>query len=49
VSYTGAPEEKLRQEFNRWASAGRGEGMIEGHIDVAEQIIDMMQKQASDR
>ncbi len=49
MTHTGAPEEKLRQEFNRWASAGRGEGMIEGHIDVTEQIIDRMQIQASDR
>jgi len=43
------PEDELRHEFNRWASAGRGEGMIEGHIDVTEQIIDRMQIQASDR
>jgi len=49
VIHTGAPEEELRHEFNQWASAGRGEGMIEGHIDVTEQIIDQMQIQSSDR
>ncbi|HKV41399.1 MAG TPA: class I SAM-dependent methyltransferase [Blastocatellia bacterium] len=35
-------EEALRNEFNRWANAGRGEGMIEGHIDVTEQIVEAM-------
>jgi ubiquinone/menaquinone biosynthesis C-methylase UbiE len=43
------PEEELRHEFNQWATAWRGEGMIEGHIDVAEQIIERMQIQPSDR
>jgi len=49
VTHIATPEDELRHEFNRWASAGRGEGMIEGHIDVTEQIIDRMQIQASDR
>jgi ubiquinone/menaquinone biosynthesis C-methylase UbiE len=49
VTQTGAPEEELRHEFNQWASGGRGEGMIEGHLDVTEQIIELMQIQASDR
>jgi ubiquinone/menaquinone biosynthesis C-methylase UbiE len=49
VTQTGAPEEELRHEFNQWASAGRGEGMIEGHVDVTEQIIERMQIQSSDR
>jgi SAM-dependent methyltransferase len=49
VTHSAAPEEQLRHEFNRWASAGRGEGMIEGHIDVTEQIIGAMQIQPSDR
>jgi ubiquinone/menaquinone biosynthesis C-methylase UbiE len=49
VTYTATPEDELRHEFNRWAAAGRGEGMIEGHIDVTEQIIDRMHIQASDR
>jgi ubiquinone/menaquinone biosynthesis C-methylase UbiE len=42
-------EETVRQEFNRWAEAGRGEGMIEGHVDVTEQIIGMMELQPTDR
>ncbi|HYL98065.1 MAG TPA: class I SAM-dependent methyltransferase [Blastocatellia bacterium] len=42
-------EERIRQEFNRWAEAGRGEGMIEGHSDVAEQMIEAMDIQPSDR
>jgi ubiquinone/menaquinone biosynthesis C-methylase UbiE len=42
-------EETIRQEFNRWAEAGRGEGMIEGHGDVAEQMIHEMDLQPGDR
>jgi len=49
MTHSGAPEENLREEFNRWAAAGRGEGMIEGHIDATEQIIELMQIQSSDR
>jgi len=49
VTHKGAHEEGLRNEFNQWASAGRGEGMIEGHIDATEQIIDLMQIQPTDR
>jgi len=42
-------EEVIRKEFNRWAGLGRGEGMIEGHIDVTEQIIDKMGLRPDDR
>lgn len=42
-------EDAARREFNRWATAGRGEGMIEGHIDVTEQIIEEMDLRPSDR
>lgn len=35
-------EENARKEFNRWAELGRGEGMIEGHGDIAEQMIEAM-------
>ncbi|HEY6334031.1 MAG TPA: class I SAM-dependent methyltransferase [Blastocatellia bacterium] len=44
-----AGEDAARKEFNRWAAAGRGEGMIEGHIDVTEQIINDMDLRPSDR
>jgi SAM-dependent methyltransferase len=35
-------DEQLRQEFNDWARAGRGEGMEKGHRPVGEQAIALM-------
>ena len=35
-------DEQLRQEFNQWAKAGRGEGMEKGHGPVGRQAIDLM-------
>src|SRR5688572_12527410 len=35
-------DEQLRQEFNEWARAGRGEGMEKGHGPVGRQAIDLM-------
>lgn len=35
-------DERLRLEFNDWASAGRGEGMEKGHRPVGEQAIELM-------
>lgn len=32
-------DEQLRQEFNQWAKAGRGESMERGHRPVGEQAI----------
>ncbi len=37
-----ARDEQLRQEFNEWARAGRGEGMEKGHRPVGEQAIALM-------
>ena len=34
--------EQLRQEFNEWAKAGRGEGMEKGHGPVGQQAIELM-------
>jgi arsenite methyltransferase len=34
--------EKLREEFNRWAEAGRGEGMEEDHLPITLPVLDMM-------
>ncbi len=33
----------LREEFNRWAEAGRGEGMEQDHLPIALPVIDLMQ------
>ena len=35
-------DEQLRQEFNEWAKAGRGEGMEKGHGPVGQQAIELM-------
>jgi len=33
----------LREEFNRWAEAGRGEGMEEDHLPITLPVLDLMQ------
>ncbi|MFQ5926733.1 MAG: class I SAM-dependent methyltransferase [Terriglobia bacterium] len=35
-------EERLREEFNRWAAAGRGEEMREEHLRIAEKMLAQM-------
>lgn len=35
-------KERLREEFNRWAEAGRGEEMREEHLDIAQKMIAQM-------
>ncbi|HYH00476.1 MAG TPA: class I SAM-dependent methyltransferase [Terriglobales bacterium] len=37
-----SPNERLQQEFNRWAEEGRGEEMERHHISIAEQTIQLM-------
>jgi SAM-dependent methyltransferase len=34
--------ESLREEFNRWAEAGRGEGMEEDHLPITLPVLDLM-------
>jgi arsenite methyltransferase len=34
--------EALRLEFNRWAEAGRGEGMEEGHLPIVLPVLDAL-------
>ena len=34
--------EHLREEFNRWAEAGRGEGMAEDHLPITLPVLDRM-------
>jgi arsenite methyltransferase len=36
------PEDLLREEFNRWAEAGRGEEMERHHLDITEKTVRMM-------
>jgi len=35
--------EQLREEFNRWAEAGRGEGMEEDHWPITKPALELMQ------
>jgi arsenite methyltransferase len=35
--------ESLREEFNRWAEAGRGEGMEEDHWPITRPALELMQ------
>jgi ubiquinone/menaquinone biosynthesis C-methylase UbiE len=44
-----APELKLREEFNRWAEAGRGEEMEESHLPIVEPTLALMNLQPDDR
>lgn len=41
-------EEQLRQEFNRWAEAGRGEGMEKDHRRIAERTLERMRIEPGD-
>jgi ubiquinone/menaquinone biosynthesis C-methylase UbiE len=42
-------DEILRQEFNEWAAAGRGEEMERHHISIAEQSIRKMELRPGER
>lgn len=38
----------LRQEFNRWAEAGRGEGMEQDHLPIALPVLEKMRLAPTD-
>lgn len=40
--------QQLRDEFNRWAEAGRGEGMEEDHLPITLPVLDRMRLDAGD-
>ena len=42
-------DQKLQQEFNQWASAGRGDAMEDHHSDITDQTLAVMELQPSDR
>ena len=39
---TESPSEILREEFNRWAEAGRGDGMEQDHLPIALPVLEKM-------
>lgn len=44
-----AADQKLQQEFNQWAAAGRGDEMEDHHSDITDETLALMDIQASDR
>ena len=40
--------EVLREEFNRWAAAGRGEGMEQEHLPITLPVLEKMQLATAD-
>ena len=43
------PDEKLQQEFNRWAQAGEGEKMENHHLDITEKTLRLMDLRPGER
>jgi arsenite methyltransferase len=44
-----SPEDRLQQEFNRWAEEGRGEEMERHHLSITEQTIRLMDLRFGER
>jgi len=42
-------EQRLQQEFNRWAADGRGEEMERHHLPITAPVLDLMQLRPADR
>jgi SAM-dependent methyltransferase len=45
---TESNTENLREEFNRWAETGRGEGMEQEHLPIALPVLETMRLTATD-
>src|SRR5438477_12859572 len=43
------PDQKLQQEFNRWAQAGEGEKMQNHHLDITEKTLRLMDLRPGER
>ena len=44
-----SPDERLQQEFNRWADAGEGEKMERHHLDITEKTMRLMDLRSGER
>ncbi|HZI57456.1 MAG TPA: methyltransferase domain-containing protein [Verrucomicrobiae bacterium] len=42
-------DQKIQQEFNQWAAAGRGDEMEDHHSDITDQTLALMNIQPADR
>jgi ubiquinone/menaquinone biosynthesis C-methylase UbiE len=47
--HSSEADQKLQQEFNQWAAAGRGDEMESHHSDITEQTLALMDIQPADR
>src|SRR6476660_5199050 len=47
--HSSEADQKLQQEFNQWAAAGRGDEMESHHSDITEQTLEMKDIQPGDR
>ena len=45
---TESKAQNLREEFNRWADAGRGEGMEQDHLPITLPVLEKMRLGATD-
>jgi ubiquinone/menaquinone biosynthesis C-methylase UbiE len=43
------PDERLKEEFNRWAQAGEGEKMQQHHLDITEKTMRQMNLRPGER
>ena len=43
------PDDRLKQEFNRWAEEGEGEKMERHHLDITEKTIRLMELRPGER
>jgi arsenite methyltransferase len=43
------PDERLKEEFNRWAQAGEGEKMQQHHLDITEKTLRVMNLRPGER
>ncbi len=44
-----SPDDRLQQEFNRWADAGEGEKMERHHLDITEKTMRLMDLRSGER
>jgi ubiquinone/menaquinone biosynthesis C-methylase UbiE len=47
--HSSEADQKLQQEFNQWAAAGRGDEMEDHHSDITDQTLILMDIQPEDR
>src|SRR3974390_2519780 len=45
---TNSSSESLREEFNRWAEAGRGDGMEHDHLPITLPVLEKMRLSPTD-